>query len=68
MEEVRPELIRRSRGRRAPQRSKPVKVRVTLQLDPDVVERFRRQGRGWQSRVNATLRKALRLPKAAGKR
>lgn len=68
MEDVRPDLLRRLRGQRGPQRSKPLKVRVTLRLDPDVVQRFRRQGRGWQSRVNATLRKALKLPKAAGKR
>jgi uncharacterized protein (DUF4415 family) len=32
------------------------KRQVTLRLDPDVVEHFRRQGRGWQSRINAVLR------------
>ena len=63
-----PERLRRLRGQRGPQRSKPLKVPVTLRLDPDVVERFRRQGKGWQSRVNATLRKALKLPKVAGTR
>jgi uncharacterized protein (DUF4415 family) len=68
MEDARPDLLRRFRGQRGPQRSKPLKVRVTLRLDPDVVARFRRQGRGGQSRVNATLRKALKLPKVAGKR
>ena len=68
MEDVRPDLVRRFRGQRGTQKSKPLKVRVTLRLDPDVVERFRRKGRGWQSRVNATLRKALKLPQVAGKR
>jgi uncharacterized protein (DUF4415 family) len=67
-EDARPDLLRRLRGERGPQRSKPLKVRVTLRLDPDVVARFRRHGKGWQSRVNATLRKALKLPKVAGKR
>jgi uncharacterized protein (DUF4415 family) len=62
-----PERLRRLRGQRGPQRSKPLKVRVTLRLDPDVVERFQRQGKGWQSRVNATLRRALKLPKVASK-
>jgi uncharacterized protein (DUF4415 family) len=32
------------------------KRQVTLRLDPDVLEHFRRQGRGWQSRINAVLR------------
>ena len=32
---------------------------VSLRLDPDVVESFRLTGKGWQSRINAELRKAL---------
>ncbi len=35
------------------------KKQVTLRLDPDVVERFSATGKGWQSRINAELRKAL---------
>ena len=35
------------------------KKQVTLRLDPDVVEKFRASGKGWQSRINAELRKAL---------
>ena len=35
------------------------KKQVTLRLDHDVVERFRATGKGWQSRINAELRKAL---------
>jgi uncharacterized protein (DUF4415 family) len=35
---------------------------VSLRLDPDVVAHFRRGGRGWQSRINAVLRKAAKLP------
>jgi uncharacterized protein (DUF4415 family) len=59
--EVFPELmesIRRSRGR--PVADNP-KKQVTLRLDADVVERFRAGGRGWQSRINAALRKAAGL-------
>jgi len=63
--EVRPDFLRRLRGQRGPQKSKPVKVQVTLRLDPDVVARFREQGEGWQSRINAALRRALKLPKTA---
>jgi hypothetical protein len=36
---------------------------VSLRLDPDVLAHFRRSGRGWQSRINAVLRKAAKLPK-----
>lgn len=35
------------------------KKQVTLRLDPEVLEKFRATGRGWQSRINAELRKAL---------
>lgn len=35
------------------------KKQVTLRLDPDVLDKFRATGRGWQSRINAELRKAL---------
>lgn len=32
------------------------KRQVTIRLDPQVVEHFKRAGRGWQSRINAVLR------------
>lgn len=32
------------------------KKQVTLRLDPDILEHFKRQGRGWQTRINAVLR------------
>ena len=35
------------------------KQQVTLRLDPDVVEGWRKSGPGWQSRINAALRAAL---------
>ena len=35
------------------------KRQVTLRLDPDVIERFREGGAGWQGRINAALRKAV---------
>ncbi len=37
------------------------KQQVTLRLDPDVVEKFRAEGPGWQGRINAALRKAAGL-------
>jgi uncharacterized protein (DUF4415 family) len=49
-------LIRRGRGR--PPLNTPKKL-VSLRLDQDVIERFRAGGPGWQSRINAALRKHL---------
>jgi len=47
-----------SRGRPAG-RSKEA---VHLSLDIDLVRAMRRTGRGWQTRVNAILRKSMNLP------
>jgi uncharacterized protein (DUF4415 family) len=47
------DLMRRGRGR--PQ--KPVKkINQTLRLDADVVEAYRQEGKGWQTRINEVLR------------
>ena len=37
------------------------KVSTTIRLDPDVIAAFRAGGPGWQSRINAALRKAAGL-------
>jgi uncharacterized protein (DUF4415 family) len=34
------------------------KISVTLRLDRDVIERFRTTGVGWQTRINAALKRA----------
>ncbi|KAB0679628.1 BrnA antitoxin family protein [Aureimonas leprariae] len=31
---------------------------TSVRLDPDIVEKFRRTGEGWEARVNEVLRKA----------
>jgi len=49
-------------GPRGRPESKTRKQPVSLRLDPDVVTHFRRSGRGWQSRINAALRKLAKLP------
>ncbi|MEM7445456.1 MAG: BrnA antitoxin family protein [Pseudomonadota bacterium] len=58
--EVDPDLIGHYRRVRGKQRA-PTKERVTLRLDPEIVAHFRSGGKGWQSRINETLRKALKL-------
>jgi uncharacterized protein (DUF4415 family) len=47
-----------ARGRGRP-RSASAKIAVKLRLDPDIVARFKSDGPGWQTRINATLRQAL---------
>ena len=37
------------------------KQRVTLYLDPDILASLKADGKGWQTRANAALRKALKL-------
>lgn len=36
------------------------KERITIRLSPDVLERFRATGTGWQTRVDAALRDWLK--------
>ncbi len=36
------------------------KLQVTLRLDADLIDRFRNDGPGWQSRINDCLRKAIK--------
>ena len=49
-------LLRRPRGRPI----KPdKKVNQTLRIDPDVLEAYRQQGRGWQTRINQVLRENM---------
>jgi uncharacterized protein (DUF4415 family) len=47
-------IVRRGR----PYVDKP-KTPVTLRLDQDVIEHFRAMGKGWQTRINETLRGSM---------
>ena len=40
-------------------KSDNAKKLIALRLDPDVIERFRGTGPGWQSRINMVLREYL---------
>lgn len=46
-------------GVRGPQKA-PTKERITIRLSPEVVERFRATGNGWQTRVDAALKDWLK--------
>ena len=56
--EVVPHIVERSRRGRGRQRA-PIKERISIRLDADVLERYRASGRGWQSRINEVLRQSL---------
>ena len=62
--EVLPELVERYEReqaelrKRGPQKA-PTKEHISLRLDADLVEYFRSSGRGWQTRLNAMLRRAV---------
>ena len=57
--EIVPQVVRAARGR---PRFGPPKQLVSLRIDTDVIGYFRRGGAGWQSRINAALRRAAKLP------
>jgi hypothetical protein len=50
-------LVRRGR----PPLSGNPKAAITLRLDEDVVQAYRETGEGWQTRINADLRRARKL-------
>jgi uncharacterized protein (DUF4415 family) len=53
-------IIRRGR----PPLGEKVKGVVTMRLDADVLESYRALGPGWQTQINADLRRARKLKKA----
>ncbi len=61
--EIFPELAEGLRKSRAVRKADEPKKQVTLRLDTDVVEFFRRAGPGWQSRINDSLRNSAGLAK-----
>ena len=48
-------VLKRGRGPQAT----PTKVLTSIRLDVDVLEYFKAQGSGYQSRINETLRRAV---------
>ncbi|MCK0714922.1 BrnA antitoxin family protein [Chromohalobacter sarecensis] len=48
-------LVKRGRPK-----ANKVKQRVTMRLDPEVVESFKADGPGWQSRINQALKEYIR--------
>jgi uncharacterized protein (DUF4415 family) len=57
--EVFPDLAASIRKGRGPNKS-PTKKLVSLRRSPEVIEHFKSTGAGWQSRIDETLRKAVK--------
>jgi uncharacterized protein (DUF4415 family) len=49
-------LVRRGRPK-----LEKTKQQISIRLDPDLIERLKASGPGWQSRVNDILRKAVQI-------
>jgi uncharacterized protein (DUF4415 family) len=62
--EVFPDLARSIKKGRGPGK-KPTKRLVSLRLSPDVLDHFKSKGRGWQTKIDETLRKAAKLQRRA---
>ena len=56
--EVDPDLVAWSRRVRGKQKA-PTKELISIRLDADLAAHFRSSGKGWQTRINDTLRKAV---------
>lgn len=46
-------------GKRGPQKA-PTKIPVSIRLSPEVVQHFKAKGPGWQSKIDAALRKIVK--------
>jgi uncharacterized protein (DUF4415 family) len=57
--EVFPDLAASIRRGRGPNKA-PTKKLVSLRLSPEVIQHFKKGGRGWQSRIDETLRKVVK--------
>ena len=56
--EVFPELAEKFRQAAGRPKAAQTKKAVSVRLDPDVLEKFRATGPGWQTRINAVLKAA----------
>lgn len=59
--EVVPHIVERWRRTRGKQKA-PTKEAISIRLDSDILVYYRATGKGWQSRINETLRKYVTGP------
>ena len=59
LKDLKPGELERLVRKRGPQRA-PTKIPVSIRLSPEVVKHFKAKGPGWQSRIDAALRKIVK--------
>lgn len=59
-------ISKRKRGERGPQ-VKPKKIAICLRLSPEVVDHYKATGRGWQGRIDASLKRSIQSRKKKSK-
>jgi uncharacterized protein (DUF4415 family) len=52
-------LLKPVRGRPKGSKAARTKVTLTMRVDADVLEHFKAQGRGWQTRINDALKQVI---------
>ena len=61
VKERHPDIPKRVRG---PQKD-PLKVPVSIRLSPDVIEYFKSQGKGWQTKIDKILNNYIKKHKSS---
>ena len=59
LKETHPDIPKRVRG---PQKE-PLKIPVSLRLNPDIVKYFKSQGKGWHTKINDVLNEYIKTHK-----
>lgn len=57
--DMKPRQLASMVGKRGPQKA-PTKIPVSIRLSPEVVQHFKAKGPGWQSKIDAALRKMVK--------
>ena len=63
--EVLPHILENRHPTRGKQKS-PTKQDTHIRLDPDIIEHFKQGGRGWQTRINDSLREMVEAERTKG--
>jgi uncharacterized protein (DUF4415 family) len=59
LKDIKPAQLASLVGKRGPQKA-PTKIPVSIRLSPEVVKHFKAKGPGWQSEIDAALRKMVK--------
>ncbi len=59
LRDLKPADLPRLVGKRGPQKA-PTKIPVSIRLSPEVVKHFKAKGPGWQSKIDAALRRLVK--------